>query len=202
MGFTQSAEMFTGIVQAVGKVASWDGQRLVIDPGDLELDHLQLGESIAVNGCCLTVVPSDDHGLAFDLSPETLSKTTFEDLKPGQELNLERAMRPTDRFGGHIVQGHVDGTGKLLNKRQEGNSTVYQFVAPNGTYLIEKGSVTIDGISLTVVKPQGNHFEVWIIPHTLEHTNLRSLAQNQPVNIEFDVIAKYVEKLRNPYQAV
>lgn len=194
--------MFTGIIQAVGKVDTWDGQRLSVDPGSLELADLQMGESIAVNGCCLTVVPGKENLITFDLSPETVQKTTFSDLKPGQELNLERAMRPTDRFGGHIVQGHVDGVGKFLGKRVEGNSTVYHFSTTTGTYLIDKGSVTIDGISLTVVSPVGTQFEVWIIPHTLEYTNLRSLEQNQEVNIEFDVIAKYVEKLRSPYQAV
>ena len=194
--------MFTGIVQAVGKVESWDGQRLVIDPGSLELNDLMIGESIAVNGCCLTVVPGPKPSLTFDLSPETVQKTTFFDLKSGQELNLERAMRPTDRFGGHIVQGHVDGIGQFVGKRTEGNAIVYQFSVENGTYLIDKGSVTVNGISLTVVSPHDNQFEVWIIPHTLENTNLRSLEQNQEVNIEFDVIAKYVEKLRLPYRAV
>jgi riboflavin synthase len=191
--------MFTGIVQAVGEVASWDGQRLVINPKNLDVTDLALGESIAVNGCCLTVVPSDADGIAFDLSQETVNKTSFDQLRLGQELNLERAMRPSDRFGGHIVQGHVDGVGKLLSKRPEGNSTVYQFQVPVGTYLIDKGSVTVDGISLTVVNPVGSVFDVWVIPHTLKHTNLRSLAQNQMVNIEFDVIAKYVEKLRTAY---
>ena len=199
MGFTQSAEMFTGIIQAVGRVSTWDGQRLVVDPLNLDLADLKIGESIAVNGCCLTVVPSEEPGLAFDLSQETVAKTSFSNLMQGQELNLERAMRPSDRFGGHIVQGHVDRVGKLLNKRQEGNSWVYQFDSGIGTYLIDKGSVTIDGISLTVVAPKESQFEVWVIPHTLEHTNLRSLAQGHAVNIEFDVVAKYVEKLQKSY---
>ncbi|MDH4388119.1 MAG: riboflavin synthase [Fimbriimonas sp.] len=194
--------MFTGIVQAVGKVESWDGQCLVVDPGSLELNDLAMGESIAVNGCCLTVVPGQEPGLSFDLSPETVQKTTFSSLRPGQELNLERAMRPTDRFGGHIVQGHVDGIGQFLGKRTEGNAVVYQFSVDIGTYLIDKGSVTVNGISLTVVSPHEGKFEVWIIPHTLENTNLRSLAQDQEVNIEYDVIAKYVEKLRLPYRTV
>lgn len=191
--------MFTGIVQAVGRVESWDGQRLVIHPGELELDHLVIGESIAVDGCCLTAVPSEASGLAFDLSPETVQKTTFSSLQPGQEVNLERAMRASDRFGGHIVQGHVDGIGTLLAKRDEGNAVVYQFSTTSGTYLIDKGSVTVNGISLTVVSPVENTFEAWIIPHTFQNTNLRSLSPNQQVNIEFDLIAKYVEKLRSPY---
>jgi len=194
--------MFTGIVQAVGKVESWDGQSLVVDPGSLELNDLAMGESIAVNGCCLTAVPGQEPGLSFDLSPETVQKTTFSSLRPGQELNLERAMRPTDRFGGHIVQGHVDGIGQFLGKRTEGNAVVYQFSVDIGTYLIDKGSVTVNGISLTVVSPHEGKFEVWIIPHTLENTNLRSLEQDQEVNIEYDVIAKYVEKLRLPYRTV
>ncbi|MEI7575836.1 MAG: riboflavin synthase [Armatimonadota bacterium] len=192
--------MFTGIVQAVGSVHSWDGQKLVVHPGSLDLIDLTLGESIAVNGCCLTVVPGSDAYLTFDLSPETVQKTTFSGLEVGQQLNLERAMRPTDRFGGHIVQGHVDGTGQFIGKRTEGNAVMYQFSVATGTYLIDKGSVTIDGISLTVVSPNGRTFEVWVIPHTLENTNLRTLRVNQYVNVEFDVIAKYVEKLRSSYQ--
>lgn len=194
--------MFTGIVQAVGTVVEWDGQRLVVDPGSLELDLLQIGESIAVNGCCLTVVPSDADGLAFDLSPETVAKTTFSTLHPGKELNLERAMRPSDRFGGHIVQGHVDGVGRFVGSRSEGNAVVYQFSISTGTYLVDKGSITIDGVSLTVVNPSGSDFEVWLIPHTLANTNLRSLAQDQLVNVEYDVIAKYVEKLQSAYRSV
>ncbi len=194
--------MFTGIIQAVGSVHSWDGQKLVVHPGPLDLSELSLGESIAVNGCCLTVVPGSDAHLTFDLSPETVQKTTFAGLEIGQELNLERAMRPTDRFGGHIVQGHVDGIGRFVGKRAEGNAVVYQFSVVSGTYLIDKGSITIDGISLTVVSPSGGDFEVWVIPHTLENTNLRTLRINQDVNVEFDVIAKYVEKLRHPYHPV
>lgn len=189
--------MFTGIVQAVGTVEHWDGARLVVDGGNLATDDLKLGESIAVNGCCLTLVEGPK--LSFDLSEETVQKSTFSTLTTGKLVNLERAMRPLDRLGGHIVQGHVDGVGKIVSITPTDQATVYRFSVTVGTYLIEKGSITIDGISLTVVNPSDNEFDVWVIPHTLKNTNLRSLSQSSFVNVEFDLIAKYVEKLRIPY---
>jgi len=189
--------MFTGIVQAVGRVQSIDGGVLLLTPPeDFAPDGFDLGESIAVNGCCLTVVRQDGN-LKFELSPETMARTSLGDLANGSLVNLERAMLPTDRFGGHIVQGHVDATGVLLSITPSDNSTVYRFQAPleYDRYLIDKGSVTVDGISLTVVNPKEGDFTVWIIPHTLQETNLISRSPGDRVNLEFDVIARYVEKM-------
>lgn len=188
--------MFTGIVESVGEVVSLDGGRLELraEAGFAPTGYDE-GESIAVNGCCLTVLPGE--GLRFDLSPETLARTSLGNLHRGSRVNLERAMVAGGRLGGHVVQGHVDGTGTFEGSREEGNSVVMEFRAPagSGKYLIDKGSVAIEGVSLTVVRPEGDVFEVWVIPHTLEKTNLGSLQKGDRVNMEFDVLAKYVERL-------
>lgn len=188
--------MFTGIVQSVGTVASIDGGvlRLACPAAWTEGDSLAIGESVAVNGCCLTVVSDEPR---FDLSQETLSRTSLGDLKPGSRVNLERALRPSDRFGGHIVQGHVDGTGVVRSISHEQTATVVTLAAPKGSepYLIDKGSIAIDGVSLTVVRPRGIEFEVWVVPHTLRETQIGSWEPFDRVNLEFDVIAKYVERL-------
>jgi riboflavin synthase len=190
--------MFTGIVQTLGDVFSLEGGVLTMRaPSDWSLgDPLAIGESIAVNGCCLTVVTIDPH-LTFDLSPETIERTALGDLSRGDRVNLERAMKPTDRFGGHIVQGHVDGTGMVRAIEEEGNATVIRFAVPPAfeRYLIDKGSVAIDGVSLTVVRPVRSEFDVYVIPHTLEATNLGDRRPGDRVNLEFDLIAKYVERL-------
>lgn len=193
-----SPTMFTGIIQAVGTVVSFEKGTLVMDSGDLDLAGLQLGESIAVNGVCLTLV-NDDRHFSFELSPETISRTSFSEVGVGDKANLERAMQMNDRFGGHIVQGHVDGVGEVVSIREAGNSFVYRFRTPSGRYLIEKGSITINGISLTVVEPEGNEFDVWVIPHTLANTNLGQLKPGSKVNIEYDMVAKYLEKLAQPH---
>lgn len=187
--------MFTGIIERVGAVRSLEGDRLVVDPGSLDGD-LALGESIAVNGVCLTLV-SADRGLAFDVSPETFARTSLGDLKLGSLTNLERALRANARLGGHFVQGHVDATGEVVQVREEGEFFVYEFQAPPeyDRFLIDKGSVAVDGISLTVVRPERGKFEVWVIPHTREHTNLRERGPGDRVNLEFDMLAKYLEKL-------
>ncbi len=193
--------MFTGIIQAVGKVgALQDGVLTVRTPKAFAQTGFDLGESIAVSGCCLTVVESaeaEDWTLKFDLSPETLKRTSLGDLGPGSQVNLERAMSANGRFGGHVVQGHVDATGILSSITQAENSWVYRFETARefDRYLIDKGSVTIEGISLTVVQPQDGEFDTWIIPHTIQETNLASKRPGDTVNLEFDVIAKYVEKL-------
>jgi riboflavin synthase len=191
--------MFTGIIQAVGTIGSFEAGTLVIEAGDLSLDGLTLGESIAVNGVCLTVVSAVYSKLTFELSPETITKSSFSEVKSGDQVNLERAMLATDRFGGHIVQGHVDGVGSVVSIRAEGNSSVFRFWVPSGRYVIEKGSITLNGVSLTVVEPVGDEFDVWVIPHTLANTNLGSLSVGSKVNVEYDVIAKYVEKLTLPH---
>lgn len=188
--------MFTGIVESLGKVVSLaDGRLELTSDADFAPEGFDEGESVAVNGCCLTVLPGE--GLRFDLSPETLDRTSLGDLASGARVNLERAMAMGARLGGHVVQGHVDATGVFEGSSPEGNSVVMRFRAPEGygRYLIDKGSVAVEGVSLTVVRPQGDRFEVWVIPHTLEKTNLGALQPGDRVNLEFDVLAKYVERL-------
>lgn len=189
--------MFTGIVQAVGQILSVEQRLSIKVPSIPEWEPWVLGESVAVDGCCLTVVSADDGTLGFDVSEETARRTTFGQFKPGDQVNLERAMRPSDRFGGHIVQGHVDTAGELISIQPTGQAPVYRFRvdASMDRYLIDKGSIAINGISLTVVSPRGGEFDVAIIPHTLSATNLQDLSVGGKVNIEFDVIAKHVEKL-------
>ena len=168
------------------------------DPGWIDNDALALGESIAVNGCCLTIVSADAELMDFEMSPETLDRTALRRLAVGHCVNLERAMRPADRFGGHIVQGHVDGIATLVHRQDHGDHHEMRFRvdAEADRYLIDKGSVTLDGISLTVVRPNGvGEFDVWVIPHTFEHTTLRDLLPGDPLNVEFDVLAKHVERL-------
>lgn len=186
--------MFTGLVQAVGQVSSLDGLRLKVQ-ASLSDEPLALGESVAVNGCCLTVV--EPGHLIFDLSEETLARTALGRLKTGSRVNIERAMRMGDRLGGHIVQGHVDGVGQVLAVEELAGSWRMTFRAPEGggRYLIDKGSITLDGVSLTVVEPRGDEFDCHIIPHTWEHTALSSLEPRDSVNVEFDVLAKHVERL-------
>lgn len=191
--------MFTGIIQAIGTVRSFDEGTLVLDSGDLSLDALSIGESIAVNGVCLTVVTAVYTKLTFELSDETINRSSFSSLAVGDRVNLERAMMASDRFGGHIVQGHVDGVGSIVSIREEGNSSVFRFRVPSGQYLIEKGSVTLNGISLTVVEPVNEEFDVWVIPHTLANTNLGTLKVGSIVNVEYDMVAKYLEKLAQPH---
>lgn len=188
--------MFTGIIQSIGTVALLQGSKLEISAsGAWPDDSIKAGESISVNGCCLTAL--DDGALIFDLSPETRLRTAFHQLGVGTAVNLERAMRPIDRFGGHIVQGHVDAVGEVVAVLHDGEFTIFRFRAPNefDRYLIDKGSVAVDGISLTVVNPVAGEFDVWVVPHTLDQTNLRDRRPGDWVNLEFDVLAKHIEKL-------
>ena len=191
--------MFTGIVQTTATVASLSRGRLVVElPDDAWAnDPIAAGESVAVNGCCLTALA--DGGLAFDLSPETLDRTSLGRLVSGSRVNLERAMTLSSRFGGHIVQGHVDATGELVSARPEGNSVVLRFRGPSSRYLVDKGSVAVDGVSLTVVGPHEGEFDVWTIPFTLAHTTLGDLRPGDRVNLEWDEVAKWVERLAAPY---
>ncbi len=184
--------MFTGIIQQLGRVHSLSDGVLIVQGVADGGDPWQVGESIAVNGCCLTYLP-DDRGLRFDLSEETFSRTALGALSSGSQVNIERAMRPMDRFGGHIVQGHVDTVGRLVGI--DGERFTFQVKDSDGRYLIDKGSICIDGISLTLVRPENGKFSVAVIPHTLAVTNLGDKQEGDPVNIEFDVIAKHVEKL-------
>lgn len=188
--------MFTGLIQTLGKVEAFASGRLAVsyDPSWVENDPVQEGESIAVNGCCLTALPVNQM-VEFDLSPETLARTALARLVPGSPVNLERAMRPSDRFGGHIVQGHVDAVGEFLTSQPRDGHHEFRFRVPEDRYLIDKGSITLDGISLTVVEPSQGEFSVWVIPHTFENTTLRELKPGDPINVEYDMVAKYLEKL-------
>lgn len=188
--------MFTGLVQAVGTVA-WrsESQLEILPPPSFAPDGYAEGESISVNGVCLTVIESES-GIRFDISEETWRRSALGALRPGQAVNLERAMSATDRFGGHMVQGHVDSIGTLV--AIDGDRFDWQVDPEFDRYLIDKGSITLDGISLTVVLPVAGRFQTWIIPTTRTHTNLSQRAVGDTVNVEFDVIAKYVERLLAP----
>lgn len=191
--------MFTGIVQALGMVVETTPLRLVVDTrGAWSGDPVQIGESVAVQGVCLTAVSLGEH-LAFDLSEETVARTTFGRLAVGSEVNMERAMRPSDRLGGHIVQGHVDQVGTVLGIQEHDGWWTFEFDAGpgGGRYLVDKGSVCVDGVSLTVVEPDHDAFKVAVIPHTFDVTSLGRLQAGDRVNIEFDVLAKHVENLLN-----
>lgn len=187
--------MFTGLVQACPAVVGREGMRLAVSVPELD-SPLELGESIAINGVCLTVISCGD-AVGFDVSEETFARTSLDDLVAGDRVNWERAMRPMDRFGGHIVQGHVDQVGSVIGIDELAGSWTFRFdVGIDGDrYLIDKGSVTIQGVSLTVVSPQAGQFEVAVIPHTFDVTTLGSLSVGSRVNVEFDVLAKHVEKL-------
>lgn len=187
--------MFTGIVEELGTVLSLESGRMTVGASRV-LDGVALGDSIAVNGCCLTVVAHDEGSWEADLSEETLRRTALSALAPGSPANLERAVRADQRMGGHIVQGHVDGVGTVVDGVPDLRVRV-----PAGLerYLVEKGSVTVDGVSLTVVDVIEDTFSVAVIPHTAEVTNLGGLAQGAPVNIEVDIVAKYVERMALPH---
>ena len=181
--------MFTGLVREVGQVASFDGGRLVVETAT----DAALGDSVAIDGVCLTVVESGGGLLAFDVVPETLDR-----VKPfGARVNVEPALRAGDPLGGHQVQGHVDGVGRVAAVEQEGDGARVRIEAPPELmrYCVEKGSITVDGVSLTVAAVDASAFEVALIPHTLAATTLSQLAPGSLVNLETDVLAKYVEKL-------
>lgn len=192
--------MFTGIVEELGNVVALEDQgdavRLTVD-GPLVTTDSHLGDSIAVNGCCLTVAVRDGEQVTFDLMRETLDKTSLGVLAPGARVNLERAVTPATRLGGHIVQGHVDGTGVLVRRTPSEHWEVVEVELPPelDRYLVPKGSVTVDGVSLTVVEVRAGSFTVSLIPETLARTTLGLKQPGDPVNLEVDVIAKYVEKM-------
>ena len=193
--------MFTGLIQAVGRLRAAEPRggdlRLRIDVGALPMDEVQLGESIAVSGVCLTVVEFDQQTFAADVSNETLSLTTLGTLAVGASVNLERALLPTTRLGGHLVAGHVDGIGHVEKTWDDGRSQRWRFSAPTGLlrYIANKGSICVDGVSLTVNLADDTGFEVNLVPHTIEHTAFASTPAGSPVNLEVDLIARYVERL-------
>ena len=187
--------MFTGIVVELGRLDSLRDGRLRVAATHV-VDGVEIGESIAVNGCCLTVVAFGDGWWEADVSDETISRTSLAALSDGDGVNLERAVRASDRLGGHIVQGHVDGVGEVVDPVPDLRVRV-----PDGLlrYLVEKGSVTVDGVSLTIVEPLDDGFTVAIIPHTAEVTTLGAKRPGDLVNLEVDVMAKYVERLVSAY---
>jgi len=192
--------MFTGIIQGLGTIKAVQrvGQGFVfnIHP-DSPLRDLQEGESIAVSGVCLTAIDVSRGSFKMDVSPETLSRTTLAMLRPGDRVNLERALRPSDRLGGHIVSGHVDGIGEIVKKKSQSQFTLFTIAIPKDLdrYLIEKGSIAVDGISLTVNSCKTGLFSVAIIPHTAKITTMGLRDRGNKVNIEVDLIGKYIEKL-------
>jgi riboflavin synthase len=199
--------MFTGIVEAVGKIESMTpsaaGARLGIDAGGLELTDVKAGDSIAVSGVCLTVTSLAGCVFTVDVSRETLDCTQGLD-RPGAEVNLERALRLADRLGGHLVSGHVDGVGEVTAFEPEGECWRLAVRAPEALakYIAPKGSITVNGVSLTVNRVRGREFEVNLIPHTLEMTNLRHIVCGSRVNLEADMVARYVERLLSTQREV
>lgn len=192
--------MFTGIVEETGQVVSFTRGAKAWSlhlSAQLVTSDVKLGDSVAVNGCCLTVVKHDAGNLWFDLLEETVRLTSFSELKPGSLVNLERSMMPHGRMGGHFVSGHIDTLGRVEIFEQRGADHYLKVRAPEGSgrYLIHKGSIAIDGISLTVAEVDGDALAVWLIPHTMAVTNLREKRVGSGVNLEFDLLGKYVEKL-------
>ena len=196
--------MFTGIVEETGIVRSFKEQdqawRLVVE-AKLILDDVKLGDSLSINGCCLTIVAIEGPCLSFDLLEESIRKTSIKSVSTGSLVNLERALLPTSRMGGHMVSGHVDGLGTIRSIEQRGKDTIIE-ISPEKSdvtslkYVVPKGCITLDGISLTIYSVNESSFSVWLIPHTLEVTNLHNKSVGDPINIEYDMIAKYLEKLQ------
>jgi len=193
--------MFTGLIRVLGRVTSLvsmsGGVRLEVAMEGEGERPIQVGDSVAVNGACLTVVEVDSGRVVMEVSPETLARTCLGDLKPGDTVNLEQALRLGDPLDGHLVLGHVDDAVTLLEVKREGEFFVFRFSlpAPLARYVAEKGSVAVDGISLTVKEVVGEAFTVAVIPHTFQHTNLRYRKPGDRLNLEVDVIARYVERL-------
>lgn len=193
--------MFTGIIESVGTVSALESRgsdmRVTIRSGKLDLDDVKLGDSIAVNGICLTAVELPGDGFVADVSGETLKRSAFVDLKVGSRVNLEKALTPTTRLGGHLVSGHVDGVGELISLNNDGRSVRMRIQAPAelAKYIAEKGSITIDGVSLTVNAVDGNLFDLNIVPHTMQETTLIDFGVGQHINLEVDLIARYLERL-------
>lgn len=193
--------MFTGIVEAVGEVAACEEKggdlRLRIKTNDLDMSDIALGDSISTNGVCLTVVELPGDGYVADVSAETLSLTTVGDWSVGTKVNLEKALTPQTRMGGHMVSGHVDGIGEVVSRHPDARSERFRLRAPRelAKYIAHKGSITVDGTSLTVNKVEGAEFELNIVPHTLEKTVMDTYKAGTRVNLEVDLIARYLERL-------
>ncbi|MBY8236279.1 riboflavin synthase [Vibrio fluvialis] len=195
--------MFTGIVEAVGTLTAitpkGEDITISVDAGKLDMGDVKLGDSIATNGVCLTVVEFNSHSYSADLSLETLKKSGFADYKVGDKVNLEKAMLPTTRFGGHIVSGHVDGVGEIVERNPVGRAIELWVAMPAelSKYVAEKGSITVDGISLTVNDLRKNAFKLTIVPHTTQETTIDHFQVGRKVNLEVDVLARYLARLLN-----
>ncbi len=193
--------MFTGIIEDIGEVVSREDRggdvRLRIKTRGLDLTDVGIGDSIATNGVCLTVVELPGDGYVVDVSRESLALTTIGDWQAGTPVNLEKALTPTTRLGGHMVSGHVDGVGEVLSRREEARAECFRVKAPAALakYIALKGSITVDGTSLTVNGVEGDEFELTIVPHTLEKTVMDSYQPGTRVNLEVDLIARYLERL-------
>jgi len=193
--------MFTGIVNAVGRIAriesGHDSARIAITAGKLDLSDVALGDSIAVSGPCLTVIATDKNEFVVDVSSETLARTTLGAKRIGDEVNLEKALRLSDRLGGHLVSGHIDGVGTVVDRITREDYVQFRLEAPDDLtkYIATKGSISIDGVSLTVNVADTKEFDLMIIPHTLNETTLGTLARGHNVNVEIDLIARYLERL-------
>jgi riboflavin synthase len=195
--------MFTGIIEAVGAIqainVNGQGARLNVSTGLLDMSDVKLGDSIATNGVCLTVVGFDSSSFTADISNETLNRTGFVNYQSGQKVNLEKAMLPTTRFGGHMVSGHVDAVVAIKAIENNGNSIEYWLEMPTdlAPYIAEKGSITVDGTSLTINSLTADQFRLTIVPHTTEQTIIQSYQVGSQVNLEVDLIARYIERLLN-----
>ena len=193
--------MFTGIIEAVGQIQSMQPRggdvRLYVKTAGLDLGDVKLGDSIAVNGVCLTAVELPGDGFWADVSGETIRRTALSRLKDGSRVNLEKALTPSSRLGGHLVSGHVDGVGKVLSLEEDARSWHFRIEAPAelARYIAEKGSITVDGISLTVNSVDGAVFDLNIVPHTMQQTVMGEYQPGSPVNLEVDLIARYLERL-------
>ena len=193
--------MFTGIIQAVGTIQTLQEKggdvALSVATGNLPMENVKLGDSIAVNGVCLTAVQLTDNSFIADVSRETLSLTSLGNLSTGSGVNLERALTLQDHLGGHLVSGHVDGLGKVEARRNDGRSEWFQIVAPKelAKYIAAKGSITIDGVSLTVNRVDGCRFEINIVPHTLQETIIGGYQAGTAINLEVDLVARYLERI-------
>ncbi|UPQ88544.1 riboflavin synthase [Vibrio sinaloensis] len=198
--------MFTGIIEAVGTLTAitpkGEDISVTVEVGKLDMSDVKLGDSIATNGVCLTVVDFTQTSYSADLSLETLNKTGFAHYQAGDKLNLEKAMLPTTRFGGHIVSGHVDGVGEIVERNMVGRAIEFWVAMPAeiSKYVAEKGSITVDGISLTVNALRKNAFKLTIVPHTGEETTIADFNVGRKVNLEVDVMARYMEQLLNSQQ--
>ena len=189
--------MFTGIISSIGKINRLDENELSIETSNTNFKNLNIGTSIAVDGCCLTLISENENIISFQISEETFNRTSINKNHCGY-VNLELPLTPNSLMSGHIVQGHIDSTTKILDIVEHSNETwTFKFENTNSNYIVDKGSITLNGISLTIVNPRNNEFSVAVINETFKKTNLQYLKIHDVVNVEYDIIIKYLEKLQN-----